>query len=354
MNLVSTIMQLLGPVIINRVASSLGLNQGLVGKALSAAVPAILAALTGASSRSAGANQLAEALARQDTSILGNLGNLLGGSNQTALIDKGADALSSLLGRGATTALSGALARFTGIDATNSRSLAGLASSVVLGQLAQTQRASGLDANGLANLLKSQKDNIAAAMPPGFANLLDGSGLLDSLGDTPIRSAASAAPDSSSTIRKWLIPLAVALLGAYLLTSYGCNPETQTTTPTVEPGAPNSTATPESTTPPTDVVGLANAAISALNSTLAGITDEASANAAMPTLQQAASQIDSVKAAATSLSAEARAPLTKLIADALPGITAAVEKATGIPGVAAILNPVLQPLVANLDALAKG
>ncbi len=350
MNLVSTIMQLLGPVIINRIAGSLGLNQGIAGKALAAAVPAILAALTGAASRSAGANQLSDTLARQDTSILGNLTNLLGGSDQTALVDKGTDALSSLLGGGATNALSAALARFTGIDTSKSRSLAGLASSVVLSQLAQTQRSSGLDANGLASLLKSQKSNVAAAMPPGFANLLDGSGLLDSLGDTPMRPVA-AAPEPSSTIGKWLLPLALALLGVYVLSSYGCNPSTHTTTPAVEP--PSSTTAPESTTTPTDVVGLASAAISALNSTLGGVTDEASAQAALPTLEQAASQIDSVKTAAAHLSSEAKAPLAKVIADALPGLTAAIEKATGIPGVATILNPVLQPVLANLDTLAK-
>ena len=42
-----------------------------------------------------------------------------------------------------------------------------------------------------------------------------------------------------------------------------------------------------------------------------------------------------------------------MIASALPGITAAVEKAVGIPGVGAIINPVLGPMVANLGTLSK-
>jgi hypothetical protein len=37
---------------------------------------------------------------------------------------------------------------------------------MVMGALGQQQRSGGLDANGLANLLSSQKDQIAAACRP--------------------------------------------------------------------------------------------------------------------------------------------------------------------------------------------
>ena len=58
MNIVSTIMQMLAPVIINKIAASLGVNQGLAGKAIAAIVPAILAGLAGKAATSAGAARM--------------------------------------------------------------------------------------------------------------------------------------------------------------------------------------------------------------------------------------------------------------------------------------------------------
>ena len=60
---------------------------------------------------------------------------------------------------------------------------------------------------------------------------------------------------------------------------------------------------------------------------LGGVKDEATANAAVPGLQDIAKQIDSVKAAA--LFGDAKKSIASLVAAALPGITAAVEKAVG-------------------------
>ena len=150
----------------------------MVGKAISAAVPSILAGLTGSVAKN-GAGQLTNVLAKQDPSVLSNLGNLIGGPGQQSLIDSGTNALSSLLGGSSMNALTGALGKFAGLSGGQSTSLLGTLAPVVLGQLAQTQKSSGLDANGLTNLLNSQKNNIAAALPPEFAKLLEGTGLID-------------------------------------------------------------------------------------------------------------------------------------------------------------------------------
>lgn len=221
---------------------------------------------------------------------------------------------------------------------------------VVLGQLGQVQKSSGLDAGGLANLLNSQKDNIAAALPAGFSNLLAGTGLLEGLGNRTTANTApvqKAAGTGTTDWSKWLIPAALAVLVLWLLSSYGCERKrTQNTETTV----------PSQTTPmaaDTTLVDTTSKALNGLTTTLSGIKDEASANAAVPGLQDIAKQIDSVKAAATTLSPTAKQPIASLVAGALPQITAAVEKAVGIPGVAAILNPILQPLVANLETLSK-
>src|SRR5262245_38067149 len=66
---------------------------------------------------------------------------------------------------------------------------------IVMGTIGQQQGTRSFDAGGIANLLASQKDNIAAALPAGFSNLLGGTGLLDSLGGAA-RTATAAHPAS--------------------------------------------------------------------------------------------------------------------------------------------------------------
>ena len=360
MNLVSMAMQYLAPVIINKIASSLGLGQGLVGKAISAALPAILAGLAGSASKSGGAGALAGILGKQDPGLLGNLGNLIGGGGQQQLVDSGTSALSSLLGGSQTNALASAVGKFAGLDAGKSVTLMGMLAPVILGTLAKEQKSSRLDAAGLANLLNGQKSNIAAAMPAGFSDLLQGSGVLDSISGN-LKAAAPAAhaapPSSGSGLPSWLLPLVLGLAGLYLLSSYGCNqaPMVEKTAPppanTEAPAAAPKAEAPAATQ--VDVVGLASKALSGLTGTLGTIKDEATAKAAAPALTDAARQIEAVKAAAGLLTGDARKPLTMLVGGALPGILAAVEKATGIPGAGAILKPILEPMVANLTGLSK-
>src|SRR5262249_38427763 len=68
---------------------------------------------------------------------------------------------------------------------------------IVMGTIGKHQSAAGaLDANGMANLFASQKDNIAAALPSGFGSLLSGTGLLNSLGDA-VRTATAAGSEAT-------------------------------------------------------------------------------------------------------------------------------------------------------------
>lgn len=355
MNLVSLAMQLLGPMVINRIASSLGLSQGIAGKLISAAIPAILAGLTGKAAQPGGATSLTNVLSKFDPSILGNLENIIGGPQQQQFTDQGTSALSSLLGGNAVNAIAGALGKFGGVDTGKSSSLLGMLAPVVLGTLSQQQKASGLDAGGVANLLASQKENIAAAMPTGFSDLLKGTGVLDSISSNVARAATPRtpqAPADSGGLGRWLIPLVALLIAAYLLWNFLNRGTPEPTAPPAHPASTEAPA-PAPAAPQADLAGLANKAISALTGSLATITDEATARAAVPQLQDAGKQVDALKSAAALLSGDARAPLAGLIHAALPGVTSAIEKATGIPGVAAIIEPVVAPIVANLTELSK-
>lgn len=358
MNLVSMAMQFLGPVIINRIASSLGINQGIAGKLVAAAIPTIFAGLAGKATQPGGAASLGNVLSKIDPSILGNLGNLIGGAQQQQFVDQGTSALSSLLGGNSVSAITGALGKFGGVDASKTASLTGMLAPAVLGTLAQQQKASGLDAGGLANLLASQKDNIAAALPSGFSDLLKGTGVLDSVA---ANLAPAAAPrvsvpqaPSGGGFGKWLIPLAAVLAGAYLLSTYMHQEKVEHAT-SEKPAAAAPAAKVEVPTVPAaaDLAGQVTKALGGLTGSLDGIKDEASAKAAIPGLQDLAKQIDGFKTAAGLLTGDAKKPVASAVGSALPAILAAVEKALGIPGVGALLKPVLEPIVANLTSMSK-
>ena len=235
-NLVSTITQVLTSNFVSRVASSLGLDGAQVEKALQAGGPALLAALTSLVAKPGGAAKLADTVAQQQPGVLTSLANMIGGSGQKALIDTGVSTLTSLLGGKTASVLTSAVGQYAGIGEGGSKSLMGVLGPIVMGVLGQQQRASGLDATGLANLLASQKDNIARALPAGFASYLSGTGILDRITGPTARPepAYARSPSSSATTPSWLLPalgiLAIGALAWYLFS--GPAKETVATLPT--------------------------------------------------------------------------------------------------------------------------
>jgi hypothetical protein len=200
-NLVSLVMQFLTPDMIGRIASALGLDRNTVQTAIGAAVPGLLAGLSGVSAQPGGAQKLVD-VARQQTGTLGNFANMIGSGGQSSLIEKGSQMLSSLLGGGDQTALAGAVGKYAGLGQNASGSLLGMLAPVVIGTIGQQQGTRSLDASGIAGLLSGQKDNIAAALPSGFANLLGGTGLLDSLGGAARTATAAALRPAQNLVDK--------------------------------------------------------------------------------------------------------------------------------------------------------
>jgi hypothetical protein len=362
MNIVSTIMQFLTPMITNKIASSLGMNNTLVNTAIGALLPAILAGLAGKASTPAGAAALSSTLANQDSNLLGSFAGMLGGAGQNALINNGTSALSGLLGGSATNALSGALGKFTGVDQKSSGSLIGMLAPVILGQLAQTQKSSGLDAGGLAKMLEGQKGNIAAAIPPGFSDLLKGSGLLDSVTGSA-RTAApvvdaprmpSVTPAPSFNWIPWAVG-AVALATAFFV--FGNKPTPVAVTPAAKVTTPASPAIVTPTVPTiaanTEALDQAKKLISGLTSALGGIKDEASAKAALPQLTSSSTALDMLAKLTGGLAPAAKSPVIAMIEAAVPQLKPLIEAALKIPGAEAVLKPVLDGIMSKMIGFSK-
>jgi hypothetical protein len=380
-NLVSVVMQFLTPDMIAKIASALGLDRSLVQKATGGAVPALLASLADVAVTPNGARQLSNTLAQQQTGALENFKNLIGGSSQNTLAETGSGTLSGLFGGAALDTMAQSIGKFAGLDGATSKSLLGMLGPVVLGTLGQQQRSAGLDAGGLAALLGSQKDQIAAAIPSGLADQLSAAGLIDRAAGT-LRGGAAAASAAGSRIAGasertvagtsraayattsaassqwpyWLAALAV--LGGLAWYTLG-RPSPETVAELQRPAA---------TQPATGTVGLAapdltiggvnlanqvNSSVGTLRSVLPTITDAVSAEAAIPRLREATTQLNEVGNLAAKLTPEGKSTLAKLIAAATPTINQMCDKVLATPGVGDIAKPTLDELRAKLDTLSR-
>jgi len=362
-NLVSLVMEFLTPDMIGRIASALGIDRNKTLAGVGAAVPGLLAGLSGVATQPGGAQKLVDAV-RQQSGTLGNLASAIGGGGQSSLIEKGSHMLGSLLG-GNQTALAGAVGKFAGLGQSSGGSLLGLLGPIVMGTIAQQQGASPLNAGGIANLLASQKNNIAAALPSGFGNLLSGTGLLDSLGGaaqtatTAASRAAGAATSAAQVVGSagqraagaaasasfnrlyWIIPVAaIAALLIYLLAR-----------PTEQVVQQGSTMVQGLTVGGLDIGKQVTESIGDLRNTLAGITDVSSAEAAMPKLRQVTAQIDKVDSVIGQLSPEQRKVVAGLLSPTMPTINQLFDRVLSIPGASEVLKPTVDTLRTKLATL---
>lgn len=360
-NFVSLVMDFLTPDMIGRIGNALGIDRNKVQSSVGAAVPALLAGLSGVATAPGGAEKLVAA-ARQETGTLGKFADMLGTGGQSSMVERGSQLLTSLLGAREQNALSDAIGRFAGLAQGKSSSLLGMLAPVVMGTVAQH---GPLSASGMASLFASQKDNIASALPSGFGNLLRGTGVLESLGgartaaemgsqaaratSSPASTVGSAGQRAATTAApasfKWLYWLILAAAIAALLAYFLGRPTEQAVQ---QQGATNAQ---NLTVGGVDLGKQATDSMSNLRTTLSGVTDVASARAALPKLQEITTQIDKTDNTIGSLSADQRKTLAGLVNPEMPAVNQLFDKVLAIPGVSEVLKPVIETLKAKLAVL---
>jgi hypothetical protein len=365
-NLISAAQQLLTPEVIAQISSFLGMDRSATQKAAIAAIPTILASLSDLVGTPAGANQLSKLLSQQQAS---NPMDMLRNAGAPDLAQTGSSMLSGLLGGRTMDTMAQAIGSFAGMGDGGGKSLLAVVGPLVLGMLGKQQHDAGMDANGLASLLRSQKDQIMAAIPSGLSDQLGAAGLIDKArsgmataaatgsriagasGATGARQAAMAAGRSQWPY--WLAALViVAGLAIYAL-QHPTEPTVAQNTNVTRPSTGTVGMAPADLT--VDGVNLANqvnSSLGTLKAQLPTITDQASAQAALPKINDAISQLDGVTARAAKLSPEARRALAKLIVAAAPAINEMCDKISATPA-GTIAKPVIDNLRAKLDELAK-
>jgi hypothetical protein len=290
---------------------------------------------------------------------------MLGGGGQSNFSERGSQLLSSLLGARDQSALVNAIGQFAGLGQGKSGSLLGVLAPIIMGTVAQQQGTRGLDASTMANLFANQKDNIASALPADFGRLLGGMDLLNSLGGAA-RSAASAgtqatraagaaasavgnagqrtggaAASTSYNWLYWLIPL-VAIVA--LLIYFG-------TKPTQQVAQQGTTIAQNLTVGGVDVSKQVTDSIANLRSTLGGVTDADSAQAALPKLRDVTTQIDQIDGLIGQMTPEQQKLLAGIVSPLMPTLNQLFDKVLAIPGVSEVLKPTIDLLKAKLALL---
>jgi hypothetical protein len=380
-NLVSSIMQFLTPDMIAKIASALGLDRALVQKAISAGVPAILASLASLANKPGGAQQLSSALTQQQKSGMFDSVVSTLGSSQAARTgsEQGLDMMSTLMGGTGLNALTSALGSYSGISSGKSETLLGLLGSIVMGAIGQQQSKTGLDSTGLATLLSSQKDQIASALPSAFTNQLRDSGFMDTLDSnirrsaeamsntarratTDLGDAAFAASKNAATATSqgmgawpyWVAGLAIlAGLGWFIFGGGREEPQLAqrdnrlpvSRSETVGAGTPNQSLT--------ELTGQLTNSVNGMRSTLLGITDPESAQAALPKLRQVNAELDKLNNLTLQLTPQARSTMAAHVTSAMPAFNQLCDRVLAIPGVAGIAKPLIDSMRTKLDTMAR-
>ena len=360
MNIVTTILNMIAPAILDKLAASLGISSSTAKSALAAAIPAVLGAMGSKASTDVGARALFDAVSKTDTGAMGNLASTLTGAAGTDFMKGGLGSLTSLLGDNTLNSLTGAIGKQAGLPAAATSSLVGLAGQLAMGQLAKSVTSGGLNASSLVGLLTSQQGNIASALPAGLGSALSGAGVLGGnfagqasravndaarTATATTAQAANAAKKAGTNWLAWIIPLLIIAAAAWYFLGHMGGSMKQA----AEQAAGSATSL---MVDGTDVNAQLTTAFDGLKTTLGGITDVASAQAALPKLQEAVTSVDGLTAMAAKLTPAQRTMLAGAITAALPTLKDLIAKVLAIPGIGDIIKPTVDTLMAKVEALA--
>jgi hypothetical protein len=374
MNLVDLVSSQLTGDVLGKLGGLIGANESQTRSATTAAVPALLSALSGMASTNSGADKLASAMGGLDLNMLGNLAGLLGGGQASSLGNIGGSLLGSLLGGGGTSKIVETLATFAGMQPGIMKTLLTYLAPIVLGTIAK-QFKGRPDAAGLARLFTEQQGNIRNAIPRGLSL-----GDFATTGGSPRPSEPSRGghrhdEPAPSGLPGWLLPLLV--LGALGLGYYLWNQSQQKEvvvaqsreerggvevdrTAVIEREGRKIEGVVEETVKLAPSLGEADRVVkdltglfTGLGKVLGGVNDTTSAEVAVPQLKEFLPQLDAVQTATNGLPSEGKSLIAKMVSENLAGLQKVIDTVLAIPGVRDVLGPVVTPMIETLSKLGK-
>jgi hypothetical protein len=350
MNLAKLVMDQFSSEVAQKLATAAGVSTTQTETALGGVVPALLAALSGtATSGQSGADKVAS-LVRSFAE--GAPGSSAGTPNL------GANTLLTLFGDRTLTGLLNALSPYVGLDAESVKRLLVGALPFVLGPVARQFGGKSITGAAISSFFGQQNAAIQGALPRGLS--LAGIPGLPQLGDMG-RNVAGATRTASQSPDSWplkalLTAVAIALL-AFL--AWRLRPgrqadvrEARETAQTAvqhevrKPVSPISDSLPDVSQVSKDLSGVYSGATAALGK----VKDPASAQAALPQLDELRARLNAIKTTSDQLPTTARSTLSAITRDALPKLRDLIKTVLAIPGVGDKLQPVLNDIVNKLES----
>ena len=345
-NLIDSVKDAIAGQVADQIGSAVGLDKQQTASALKMVVPMLIGSMANKASTPSGASELASVLKNTDTSILDNLGGLLGGgSSSSNLLSMGTKLLPMLLGASQGNIIS-TLVRLLGMNDKSVGGLLGTLAPIVMAVVGkQAKSAGGFDVGAITNLLGGQKNFLSSAVPSELKGVM---GLASDVAGAASRTVEAAKP---SNPLNWLLPL----VGLGLLGFLGYNFLFKKPAEN-KPAVPSAAATaevPKIELP--EVPDLTNLKKSltdtfeGLTGTLGNVKDLESAKSALPKLEEAAKAYGTL--GVDKLPGVAQKTLIPFLQPYLTKLQEVLDGLYKIPGVKDIVEPVIGPMVKTVQAV---
>ena len=340
MNLVGAIQDQLTDAVTGQLTSLLGGSEKQTQSAIGTAIPGLLSTLSElASGGGKGADQLAQTLGGFDTGMLGDLAGMFT-KTPNKVQSLGGGLLGDLLTKTVLSKLSGSIAKYTGMNAETVTKLLGYLAPLVLGVIAKQFKSHNkpVTTQSVNDMFKNQSGHIKDACPSGFD-------LDDLIKDTESRVSPEQKPAAPSLL-KMLLPLAAVALLAFLAWQFLFPKNNdQPADPGPVGGQVESTAA-EGIQMPTQLAETYAEAKQAI----AGITDVASAQAALPRLNALNEKLNGLAVLWEKLPTTARAAVAKVTRSNFEELSSLIRPILDYPDATETVRDVLTEILRKLKS----
>lgn len=370
MNLVKEILNQFSGGTLGKLSSLLGADEETTGYATNAAVPTLLAALSSVASSGSGLSKLTSALKGTGMSGLDQAVGLLNNDPQD-LASRGTHMLSSVFGDNLLSSVVSMLGKKVNLGGDTVRRLLSYLAPIVIGKVVSSWQSKGGTPQALTNLFAEQQSHIVDALPAGISTSdIPGWSALRNAPEeyrTAERRTADVAPAPKSAA-SLLVPLLLGALGLFVLWNF-IKPRdrdaaqvdrTETVTEEVivqkpvietEPAAPVDTPAIPIDRTAVQLTDDLRGIYTNIDETLAGITDAASAQAAVPKLEELSREIDTIKELISKLPESGVATVRDMADRQMTGLQEQADKVLNTPSLSAEIKSLINAILRKLTEL---
>jgi hypothetical protein len=329
MNIVEIIKIYVSGPVLTQLSLLMGTGENTARSAVSATVPGLISSFASLASSPGGGQKLIGAVERFDPRT-GPASSWLN-ERPDILAERGSGMAESLLGSGGVSGIVDTLTRTYGITTAAANRLLGFLTPTLLGAIARQFTGRQITTGALSSFFSEQKAQIMTAAP--FETPLP-----EPMGR--MRGTARAFARSAPPRGRWALP-AVLALAAIALMVFATRPRQVAQEP--EPSDASSQLSRDLRETVWSVTGALN-----------NVRDGATADQALPRIEEAKGKVEEIRARASQLPPEGKSKFDQLVKPQLRALQEEGERVAAIPGAKEKIKPVLDDLISRMSAPLSG